>query len=79
MWIPAIVCAVFFSLIAAGAWRWPEGTRLFLGFFFIVCGLGINAVFTILSPEAYVVGRMWDRSTKKHLHINGCQNCRKVP
>ncbi len=54
MWIPVVVCAVFYSLIAGAAWWRPQGTRMFLGFFFIVCGLGINATFTILTPEDYV-------------------------
>ena len=54
MWTPLIVSAVFYSLVAAAAWWRPEGTRLFLGFFFIACGLGINAAFTILAPGAFV-------------------------
>ena len=53
MWPPIITCSVGFSLVAAAAlWR-PQGTRLFLGFFFLAMGLGVNLGFTVFAPEGY--------------------------
>ena len=31
-----------------------------------------------LSVQGFLVGRMWDRKGKKHLHISGCTECKPI-
>ena len=52
--LPPIITGVVFSLfvIALCFWR-PNAGRVFLGFFFIAMGLGVNLMFLLFAPEEF--------------------------
>jgi hypothetical protein len=43
----------FVLVVLAAAWFRPNATRLFLGFFFIVMGIGFHLVLILNNPHAY--------------------------
>jgi hypothetical protein len=62
MLIPYVVSAAFVLALVTLCFVRPNAGRIFLGFFFIAMGAGVNGVFVLTNPQGYVdyVGRaLW--------------------